>query len=238
MTPSVILPLCTQNNDVYRVRTLLDSGSSSSWISKDVLEYIDFASKGKVRVKVFHFEGTKAKRFEVVQIYILYRDEKIAIDCFVMENFTFHKMVPNIKQFLRRNTRLPECIIKDIVNPDSDQVDHKSLNLGTALILSNTDKIKILSNTPKNIILKEQDMIIEDTKFGYAVSGRIPEQLRKESYELQANVVIPVLSFNVTIDGIEDDYFQGFQAILSPECDNLDNLVRITWEKELSLDVL
>ena len=76
MTPSVILPLCTQNNDVYRVRTLLDSGSSSSWISKDVLEYIDFASKGKVRVKVFHFEGTKAKRFEVVQIYILYRDEK------------------------------------------------------------------------------------------------------------------------------------------------------------------
>ena len=238
MTPSVILPLCTQNNDVYRVRTLLDSGSSSSWISKDVLEYIDFASKGKVRVKVFHFEGTKAKRFEVVQIYILYRDEKIPIDCFVMENFTFHKMVPNIKQFLRRNTRLPECIIKDIVNPDSDQVDHKSLNLGTALILSNTDKIKILSNTPKNIILKEQDMIIEDTKFGYSVSGRIPEQLRKESYELQANVVIPVLSFNVTIDGIEDDFFQGFQATLSPEYDSLDNLVRITWEKELSLGVL
>ena len=71
MTPSVILPLCSKHSDSYKVRTLLDSGSSSSWISKDILEHLDFTSKGKISVKVFHFEGVKAKRFEVVQIYVL-----------------------------------------------------------------------------------------------------------------------------------------------------------------------
>ena len=91
----------------------MDSGSSSSWISKDILDHLDFTSKGKISVKVFHFEGVKAKRFEVVQIYVLGKKGKIAIDCFVMESFAFHKMVPSIKNFLKENTTLNDSVIDD-----------------------------------------------------------------------------------------------------------------------------
>ena len=238
MTPSVILPLCSKHSDSYKVRTLLDSGSSSSWISKDILEHLDFTSKGKISVKVFHFEGVKAKRFEVVQIYVLGKKGKIAIDCFVMESFAFHKMVPSIKNFLKENTTLNDSVIDDVVSPDSGMVDHKDLNLGTALILSNTDKVKIVGEKPRNIILKQHSMILEKTEFGYAVSGKIPNYLKNESYDLQSNIVVPVLALNANVRGIDDEYFKGYQATLSPDYENFDNLIRLSWEKELSLGVL
>ena len=97
-----------------------------------------------------------------------------------------------------------------------------------------------------NIILKEHDLLLESTMFGYAISGKIPSKLVSSSYDVQAGIVIPVLTHNVSVshladvfdDTSVDDSFNGFQAIISNESENLDNLVRMSWEKELSLGVM
>ena len=69
MTPTVIVPL-NKKEGFYKVRTLLDSGSSASWISKDVLKNVKFTAKGKVKIKVHHFGGSKEQKVEVVQVHV------------------------------------------------------------------------------------------------------------------------------------------------------------------------
>ena len=260
MTPTIILPFITNNKSNYNVRTLLDSGSSVSWISRDILEHIKFSSKGKIKVKVHHFNGERTKKYEAVQIYIdklannsdcltqtrgyqkglqnTYKE--IAIDCLVSDTFTYHKMVPGIKHFLKTNTRLPDSILKRVIEPDSKDINHEELSLSTALILSNTDKIKIMGVKSKNIVLPEHDLILEYTTFGYAVSGKVPKKLIPHTYDLQVGMITPTLVNNVSVSPqiSEDQYFQGYQAILSHDYENLDNMIRISWEKELSLGVL
>ena len=227
------------------------------------MKYIKFSSKGKVKVKVHFWDGNKSQNFEVVQIYLdnfdsthgrpsqsspkgfVPRQQRphesgvIAIDCFVSNNFTFHRMVPKMKQFLKENTSIPQHIIAQVVEPDSDKVSHKKLNLGTALILSNSDRIKIMSGS-ENILLRKWDLLLENTIFGYAVSGKVPEKLVSGTYDLQAGMVTPIIVNNAVVrpDSKENEYFQGYQATLSHDYENLDNMVRLLWEKELSLGVL
>ena len=66
----MIIPVKTDKDQSYKLRSLLDSGSSANWITKDVLKYIKFTSKGSCKVKVHHFGGVKAHKYQVVQIYI------------------------------------------------------------------------------------------------------------------------------------------------------------------------
>ena len=102
ITPTIIIPVKTDENHSYKIRTLLDSGSSANWITKDVLKYIKFTSLGSCKVKVHHFGGVKSRKYQVVQIYINTREslfrkkvdnkykDQISIECFVSDEFTFH----------------------------------------------------------------------------------------------------------------------------------------------------
>ena len=75
LTPTVIVPLISGNNDSYKVRTLLDSGSESNWIARDVLKFIKHTKLDSIRLKVRHFSGVTPKRFDLVQIYIKRTDK-------------------------------------------------------------------------------------------------------------------------------------------------------------------
>ena len=162
MTPTVIVPLIKEGGS-YKVRTILDSGSSASWITRDVLKDIKFTTKGKVKIKVHHFGGNKEQKVEVVQVYIN-NDQgylgshglqsqcgarspdklPIPIDCFVTELFAFHKMVPDLHNFLKCNTQLKSRVINRVSDPSSKGIDHSVLSLGSGLVLTNADRIKIL----------------------------------------------------------------------------------------------
>ena len=74
ITPTMIIPVKTDKNQSYRIRTLLDSGSSANWITKDVLKHIKFVSLGTCKVKVHHFGGVKSHKYQIVQIYVDTRD--------------------------------------------------------------------------------------------------------------------------------------------------------------------
>ena len=74
-TPTIILPLVSSKEESYTVRTLLDSGSESNWIAKEVLKYIRHIKLSAIRLRVRHFDGVTPKRFQLVQVYIRRADK-------------------------------------------------------------------------------------------------------------------------------------------------------------------
>ena len=252
ITPTLIVPVKTDKNHSYRIRTLLDSGSSANWITKDVLKYIKFASLGTCKVKVHHFGGVSTHKYQVVQIYIdiresLFKNEvdnihkdQISIDCFVSNEFTFHRLVPGMVDYIRENYTLSNYVLNKISEPDSMNISHGNINKGTAMILSNASKIKIMGNKSTNIRLEKVNLLLEQTIFGYSISGKVPNKLIPKSHNIENNKVVPILAQDRNISTCVpfDEYFPGYQAGLSPEFDNLDNMVRMCWEKELSLGVM
>ena len=70
MTPTVIVPVKTEKDQSFKIRTLLDSGSGANWITRDILKFIKHESLGTCKVTVHHFGGVKSQKFQVVKIYI------------------------------------------------------------------------------------------------------------------------------------------------------------------------
>ena len=252
ITPTIIIPVKTDENHSYKIRTLLDSGSSANWITKDVLKYIKFTSLGSCKVKVHHFGGVKSRKYQVVQIYINTREslfrkkvdnkykDQISIECFVSDEFTFHRLVPNMVEYIKENYTLSNYILNKIIEPDSMKISHADINKGTALILSNSSKIQIMGRNSSNIRLERINLLLEQTVFGYSISGKVPDKLIPKTKNLEINKAVPILAQDRNISTCTpcDEYFPGYQAGLSPDFDNLDNMVRMCWEKELSLGVL
>ena len=186
-TPTIILPLMSSKEESYTVRTLLDSGSESNWIARDVLKYIKHTKVGVVRLRVRHFDGVTPKKFQLVQLYIRRADKwrpdrhsfaeigKIydKLNCIVYEGFFHHRYVTGLKQFIRDTGKISEEVCVKIIEP-SYKVDHQELNLGTALVLSNAGKLKIMEENTHPIMMRKSGLMLEPTVFGYAVSGSIP----------------------------------------------------------------
>ena len=242
-------------NNAYKVRTLLDSGSGANWITREILNHVKFAKKGNVTLKIHHWGGSKQKRFEIVQIYLdtssctLDRlpthvggndrgnlENKISLTCLVIDEFTFHRIVPNMRQFLRSTGEIDETIINQVVEPSSEDISHKNLSLGSGLIICNTGRA-LITDKSHNIVLSNHNLLIEQTMFGYAISGKIPESLLKDTKDLQANQSIPVIAYRAEVNCVTET-FQGYEETLSPEYGGLDHITRILWEKELSLGVM
>ena len=70
LTPSVVIPIVGRDNNVYKVRTMLDSGSESNWVSKDILPFIKFSKINKIRLNIKHFNGSTPQKFDIIQLYI------------------------------------------------------------------------------------------------------------------------------------------------------------------------
>ena len=206
-----------------------------------MLNYIKFASLGTCKVKVHHFGGVVTHKYQVVQIYIdtrksqlknevenIYK-EQISIDCFVSNEFTFHRLVPGMVDYIRENYTLSNHVLNNISEPDSMNISHGNINKGTAMILSNASKIKIMGNKCTNIRLEKVNLLLEQTIFGYSISGKVPEKLLPKTHNIENNKVVPVFAHDRNISTCVpcDEYFPGCQAGLSPEFDNRDNMVSL-----------
>ena len=143
-------------------------------------------------------------------------------------------------EYIRENYTLSDYILNKVIEPDSMNISHANINKGTALILSNSSKIQIMGRKSSNIRLERINLLLEQTIFGYAISGKVPDKLLPKCHDTESNYVVPILcqDRNVITCTPYDEYFPGYQAGLSPDFDNLDNMVRMCWEKELSLGVL
>ena len=256
-TPTIIVPLIAHaNNDiayannVFKVRTLLDSGSEANWIARDILKFIKHTKIDTVRLKVRHFNGVHPSKFDLVQIYIKRNDNwKPArkslkdisqvyetLDCLVYEGFFHHRLVKGIREYIKNTGKISPNLCEQVVEP-SGEVSHHDINLGTGLVLSNTGKMKIMEANSQPIILRSHKLMLEPTVFGYAVSGKIPSSLIGATQELQVGCISPQI---VTDDDCKETscMFIGYQNILCPGEGDLEDEIRCLWEKEHSLGVL
>ena len=69
LSPTIVMPLLTTNNKPYTIRTLLDSGSMTNWIAKELLNKVKYTSKGHTLLEVFTMTGKMQKRFQLVEVY-------------------------------------------------------------------------------------------------------------------------------------------------------------------------
>ena len=79
LTPSVVIPIVGRDNNVYKVRTMLDSGSESNWVSKAILSFIKFSKITTIRLNVKHFNGSTPQKFDLVQIYIAKQQQGVCV---------------------------------------------------------------------------------------------------------------------------------------------------------------
>ena len=71
LTPSVVVPVVNiKGTKVYRLRTMLDSGSEQNWIAEDVLPFIKHTKITTLHLNIKHFDGTTSKKVDLIQIYV------------------------------------------------------------------------------------------------------------------------------------------------------------------------
>ena len=91
ISPTLIVPLTTNGDRSFRVRTLLDSGSGTNWIVKNLLQYVQHTVKGSELMEVHTFHGAVRKKYPLVEIY--YQDSYKAthsIMCYVHDSYVRH----------------------------------------------------------------------------------------------------------------------------------------------------
>ncbi|CAL4228706.1 unnamed protein product [Meganyctiphanes norvegica] len=195
-SPSLVIPLKNRKGDgVFRVRTLIDGGSGSCWITKAILSKINYTLIGHKQLRVRTFGKEVVGRYKIVQIYFESAHAKYAVRCYVIENFLKHILVKGLEDYLRQNTELSEEVIRRVVDPTKG-VDHEE---GTGLVLSHEELSLITKEKGSRLCLPEQQLILDDTYFGITVSGKVPNSLLKDAHIRQANWVVPeIIESDVT----------------------------------------
>ena len=239
-SPSLVIPLNNRKGDgIYRVRTLIDSGSGSSWIAKDILPKIKYTLLGHKQLRVRTFGQEVEDRFKIVQIYFENHNTKYAVNCYVINKFLKHILVKGLKDFLRKNSELSEQIISRIVDPSNCEIDHKDISDGTGLVLSNEDVCLLTKETNSRLCLKDKRLILDDTYFGIAISGKVPNNLLRNTHIVQADWAIPqvvslgqedIFTYHVDIEDTEVETIDGCQAC-SQRC-VLEDQIKILEDKE------
>ena len=87
-SPTLIVPLKVDESNVYKTRTLLDSGSGTNWICKKLLPFIKHIRLGNQKLNVLTFNGVRKGKFDLVEVYFDNDGREQALACFVIDDFT------------------------------------------------------------------------------------------------------------------------------------------------------
>ena len=122
--PTIIIPVLGNNGRYFRVRTLLDSGSGTNWISRKVLNRVKHTIKARNTLTVSTFGGEVKQKFTLAEIYIHDDKGKIRnIMCYVQDQYTAHMTAEGIVSHILYN-HTPYSLSKPLADPNSLEVDH------------------------------------------------------------------------------------------------------------------
>ena len=196
LSPTIVIPLLTSQKKPYKVRTLLDSGSMTNWIAKELLDMLDYTVKGHTLLEVFTMTGKIQKRFQLVEVYYSHDDQEDNLMCYVHDEFTQHITVKGLPEYIKGNSNITQEQFIIITDPATQDVDHKDISLGIGIILCTASINKL--RTEEVIHLKGLNMLLEPTIFGTAVSGSVPQSLRGSIDTICAHNIVPRLAVKVS----------------------------------------
>ena len=163
ISPTLIIPLTSTENKPFRVRTLLDSGSGTNWIVKNILQYVQHTVKGTELMEVHTFHGAVRKKYPLVEVY--YQDPlnvTQSIMCYVHDSYVRHVHI-NLTQYIQnRYNQADPFWINKLADPGDPRVDHGFESQGVGMVLSPATTNK-LRTTHAIIHLEDLNMLLEPT---------------------------------------------------------------------------
>ena len=189
LTPTIVMPLLNKDKRQYKVRTLLDSGSMTNWIAKELLNVISYTIKGHTTLEVYTMTGKVLKKFQLVEVYYTYDNKDFNIACYVHDTFTQHITVKGLPKYIKENSAVSPRLLDNLSDPATNELDHGGISKGIGLILCTAATNELRIN--KVIHLKGLGILLEPTIFGIAVSGRVPEALRGNVNTVCAYNIVP-----------------------------------------------
>ncbi len=191
ISPTLIVPLLTDDGRYFRVKTLLDSGSGTNWITRKVLEQVKHKIKGHNILQVYTFGNVLQQRFTLVEIYVHNDQGKtIPIVCYMQEQYTAHVAVQGMLSHIMFNHTTPFSFSKPLIDPNLVEVDHSDEANSIGLILCSATINSLRTNEPI-VLLPELKILLEPTIFGVAISGKVPKSLKSKP--------LPAAARNITI---------------------------------------
>ena len=245
LLPTVVIPMISVIQDrQYRIRTLLDSGSMTNWITRGVLKKLKYTTKGHDLLEVNTMTGKVQKRFQLVEVYYIYNKVVNGVTCYVHEEFTKYVTIKGLPDYIKKNSNISQEQLAKIVDPATHNVDHKDISLGIGMILCNSVVNKI-SSSDTVIKLKDLNLRLEPTIFGTTVSGEVPQSLRGSTNTFCAYNIVPRLVEKVKeplfrTENIEDEqlkknlHFLDCQESLGISSEEIHDNDKKAWEHFIS----
>ena len=197
LSPTIVMLLSTSSSKPYKVRTLLDSGSMTNWIAKELLSKIRHTTKGHTSLEVFTMTGKMQKKFQLVEVYYDYKGQEKNLMCYVHDGFTKHITVKGLPEYIKDNSEVTQEQLENITDPATPDVDHKDVSFGIGIILC-TSSMNELRTEEAVVHLKGLNILLEPTIFGTAVSGKVPQALRGNVDAVCGNYLAPSFIQNFT----------------------------------------
>ena len=173
LSPTIIFPLINERGQCFRVRTLLDPGSGTNWIVKDLLSKVSYTKVGSEVLEVVTFSDTVKRKFHLVEVYYHNeKQEKVALRCYVIDDYTRHIAVKGMLSHIVTNSLDSHELFKYMIDPASDSIDHKT-NPGIGMILCSSSINKI-RNKEKIVHIATLNILLDPTFFGVAKVGKFP----------------------------------------------------------------
>ena len=170
ISPTLIVPVLANNGRYFRIRTLLDSGSGTNWISRKVLSQIKHTIKARNTLEVSTFSGVVKQKFTLVEIYIHDENGRIKnIMCYVQDKYTAHTTAEGIVAHILFNHTTPFPLSKPLADPNCLDVDHTDAPNLIGMIFCSATTNTIRTNESISL-LPELKILLEPTIFGTAIS--------------------------------------------------------------------
>ena len=84
-----IVELVLKDNSLYKTRTLLDSGSGTSWCHVDLLKHVKYNDLGSITMQVQVFEGYRKKKYKYVELFYTVHGQIDTLRCFLTDQYAW-----------------------------------------------------------------------------------------------------------------------------------------------------
>ena len=117
VSPTTLVDLVLKDNvGHFKVRTLLDSGSGTSWCHIDLLRHVKYNDLGSLSMQVQVSEGCRKKRYQYVELFYTVDGKVGTIKCFVTDQYSWFNEIKGLAEYATK--QLSE---DTIIDPSSSQ---------------------------------------------------------------------------------------------------------------------
>ena len=174
----IIMDLMSNSGGKFKVRTLLDTGSGTNFISKELLSKIKYEKLVPEGLTITGINTTQSNKHDLVEIYLANKNCVTKnLKCYVLPDLIEYDLNKDkLKQMILECRTLPE-----FQDPFQQEIGHRE---GIGIVLS-PGAIRDISYAPP---IWHGKYTIDRTFFGSAVSGRIPRNKTLHSLSVTLKV--------------------------------------------------